>query len=159
LVNQRSRRAGISACWVRCGSSEQQDGGGHTGIGAEDAGRQLDDPIELLVFDQHAADLLVRRRRAEEHTVRDDDRRAATRLEQLQEQRHEQQFGLLRLDDPLQVLGGRLVVEGPGKRRVGQDRVDPSPPSVRKNGNTSSATVLYITAGSSFLNRDHRRSC
>jgi hypothetical protein len=42
-------------------------------------------------------------------------------LEQPQEQRQEEQFGLLGLDDALEVLGGVLVVERPGEGRVGQD--------------------------------------
>lgn len=37
--------------------------------------------------------------------------------------------------------------------------VELSPPRVRKNGKTSSATVLCISADSSCLNLDHRRCC
>jgi hypothetical protein len=44
-------------------------------------------------------------RRTEQHAVGHDNRRAAAGLEQLQEQRQEQQLGLLRLHDPLEVLG------------------------------------------------------
>ena len=39
-----------------------------------------------------------------------------------EEQREEEQFGLLRLDHALQVLGRRLVVQRPGERRIGQDQ-------------------------------------
>ena len=60
--------------------------------------------------------------RAEEHAVGHDDRGAAAGLEQAQEEREEEQFGLLGLDDLLQVLGGGLVVEAAGERRIGEDQ-------------------------------------
>ena len=60
--------------------------------------------------------------RAEEHAVGHDDGGASAGLEQAQEQREEEQLGLLRLDDLLQVLGGVLVVERSGERRVGEDQ-------------------------------------
>ena len=60
--------------------------------------------------------------RSEQNAIGHDDRRSPTGLEQLEEQGQEQQFGLLGLDDPLQILGGRLVVQRSGERRVGQDQ-------------------------------------
>ena len=59
--------------------------------------------------------------RPEEYAVGHDDGGAAAGLEQAQEQGEEQQLGLLRLDDLLQVLGGGLVVETARKRRIGED--------------------------------------
>jgi hypothetical protein len=64
----------------------------------------------------------VRLAGAEQHAVRDDDGGAPADLEQAQEQRQEQQLGLLGLDDLLEVLGGGLVVEAAGEGRVGQDQ-------------------------------------
>ena len=61
-------------------------------------------------------------RRAEQHAVGHDDGGAAAGLEQAQEEREEEQLGLLRLDDLLQVLGGVLVVERPGEGRIGEDQ-------------------------------------
>ena len=86
------------------GLREEQDGGRDTGVRAEDAGRQLDDGVELLVLDEHPAQLLMRLGRAEQHAVGHDDRGAAAELEQAEEQREEEQLGLLGLDDLLQVL-------------------------------------------------------
>ena len=60
-------------------------------------------------------------RRAEEHAVGHDDRGASAGLEQPQEEREEEQLGLLRLDDLLQVLGAVLVVERAGEGRIGED--------------------------------------
>ena len=60
-------------------------------------------------------------RRAEEHAVGHDHRGAAAGLEQPEEQGEEEQLGLLRLDDLEEVLGGALVVERSGERRVGED--------------------------------------
>ena len=59
--------------------------------------------------------------RPEEYTVGHDDGGAAAGLEEAQEQGKEQQFGFLRLDDLLQILGGGLVVETARKRRIGED--------------------------------------
>ncbi len=75
----------------------------------------------LLLLDQDSAQGPVRFARPEEYAVGHDDGGAAAGLEQAQEQGQEQQLGLLRLDDLLQVLGGGLVVETAGKRRVGED--------------------------------------
>ncbi len=66
--------------------------------------------------------VLVRVGRAEEHAVGHDDGGASAGLEQAQEEREEEQLGLLRLDDLLEVLGGVLVVEDAGERRIGQDQ-------------------------------------
>ena len=49
-----------------------------------------------------------------------DHRRAPTGLQEPQEEREEEQLGLLRLDDLQQVLGGVLVVEAAGEWRIGQ---------------------------------------
>ena len=59
--------------------------------------------------------------RAEEHAVGHDDGGASAGLEQAQEEGEEEQFGLLRLHDLLEVLGAVLVVERPGKGRIGED--------------------------------------
>ena len=64
---------------------------------------------------------LVRLARPEEHAVGHDDGGAAAGLEQAQEEREEEQLGLLGLDDLLQVLGGGLVVEAAGEGRIGED--------------------------------------
>ena len=63
--------------------------------------------------------------RPEEYAVGHDDGGAAAGLEQAQEQGQEQQFGLLRLDDLLQVLGSGLVVETARKRRIGENERRP----------------------------------
>jgi hypothetical protein len=62
----------------------------------------------------------VRLARAEQHAVGHDDRRAAAGLEQAQEEREEEQLGLLGLDDLQQVLGRVLVVEAAGEGRIGE---------------------------------------
>jgi hypothetical protein len=59
---------------------------------------------------------------AEQHAIRDDGGCAATALQQAQEKGQEQQFGLLGLDDLLQVLGGGFVVQAASKGRIGQDQ-------------------------------------
>ena len=59
---------------------------------------------------------------AEQYAVRDDDRSPSSALQQAQKQGHEEQFGLLCLDDPLQVLGGGFVIEAAGKGRIGEDQ-------------------------------------
>src|SRR5690606_5013478 len=51
-----------------------------------------------------------------------DHRRAATGLQQAQEQGQKQQLGFLGLDGLQQVLGGGLVIQAAGKGRVGQDQ-------------------------------------
>ena len=60
--------------------------------------------------------------RAEQHAVRHDDRRAPANLEQPQEQREKQQFGLFGLDDLLQILRRRLVIERAGEGRIGEEQ-------------------------------------
>jgi hypothetical protein len=72
-----------------------------------------------VVFDQHPADRLVRGRGAEQHTIRHDDGRAAAGPQQLEEQRHEQELGLLGLDQRQQVFRRRLIIERAGEGRVG----------------------------------------
>ena len=59
--------------------------------------------------------------RPEQHAVRHDDGGASAGLEQTQEQREEEQLGLLGLDDLLEVLGSGLVVEAAGEGRIGED--------------------------------------
>ena len=60
--------------------------------------------------------------RPEEHTVGHDNGGAPAGLKQAEEERKEQQLGLLGLDDLLQILGGGLVVETARKRRIGEDQ-------------------------------------
>ena len=50
-----------------------------------------------------------------------DDRRASAGPQQAQKQREKEQFGLLGLDDPQEVLRATLVVERTGEGRVGED--------------------------------------
>ena len=76
--------------------------------------------VELLFFHEQPAQLLVRPARPEQHAVGHDHRRAAARFQEAQEEREEEQLGLLRLDNLQQVLGRVLVVEAPGERRIGQ---------------------------------------
>ena len=102
------------------GLGEHQDRGRDAGVGPEHAAGQLDHRVELVLLDQDAPQILVRLGRAEQHAVRHDDGGAPAGLEQPQEQREEQQLGLLRLDDVLQILGGGLVVERAGERRIGE---------------------------------------
>ncbi len=64
----------------------------------------------------------MRRARAEQHAVGHDHGGAAAGLEQAQEERQEEQLGLLGLDDLQQVLGGVLVVEAAGEGRIGQQQ-------------------------------------
>ena len=82
-------------------------------------GGHRDDPVQFLILDQHLPQRLVGLRRTEQHAVGDDDRRPATGLEQPQEQRQKQQFGLLCLDDLQQVLGTALVIQRASERRIG----------------------------------------
>ena len=103
------------------GLGEEEDGGGDPGIGLEDAGGHGDDGIELLILDEELADLLVGIGRAEEHAIRHDNGGAATGLEHAQEERHEEQFGFLGLDDALEILGGGFVIEAAGEGRIGED--------------------------------------
>ena len=110
----------VGAAGVRLG--EQQDGGRHAGVRLEHAARQRDDAVELLVLDEDAAQLLVGLGGPEQHAVGHDHRRPAAGLEQPQEQRQEEQLGLLGLDDLQEVLGGVLVVERAGEGRVGEDQ-------------------------------------
>ncbi len=65
---------------------------------------------------------LVGLARSEQHAVGHDDGSPAAGLEQAQEEREEEQLGLLGLDDLLQVLGGGLVVEAAGEGRIGEDQ-------------------------------------
>ena len=90
-------------------------------VGSEDAGGHGHDGVELLLLDQNPAQGPVGLARPEHYAVGHDDGGAAAGLEQAQEQGQEQQLGLLRLDDPLQVLGCGLVVETARKRRIGED--------------------------------------
>jgi hypothetical protein len=62
----------------------------------------------------------VRLGRSEQHTVGHDRRRPPTGLQQPQEEREEQQLGLPGFDDALQILGGVLVIQRPGERRIGE---------------------------------------
>lgn len=103
------------------GLGEEEDGGGDPGVGLEDAGGHGDDGIEFLILDEELADLLVGIGRAKEHAVRHDDGGAATGLENAQEERHEEEFGFLGLDDALEVLGGGFVIETARERRIGED--------------------------------------
>jgi hypothetical protein len=93
------------------GLGEEQDGGGHARIGLEHARGQRHHGVELVVLHDQAAQFLVRLAAAEQHAVGHDDRGPAAGLQQAQEQRQEQQLGLLGLDDGQQVLGGVLVVQ------------------------------------------------
>ena len=103
------------------GLGEEKDGGGDAGVGLEHAAGQRDDGVEFLFLDENLAQGLVRVGRAEEHAVGHDDGGASAGLEQAQEEGEEEQLGLLGLDDLLEVLGAVLVVERPGKRRIGED--------------------------------------
>ena len=62
----------------------------------------------------------MRRAGAEQHAVGHDHRRAPTGLQEAQEEREEEQLGLLGFDDLQQILGGVLVVEAAGEGRIGQ---------------------------------------
>ena len=102
------------------GLGEEQHGGGDPGVGLEDARGHGDDGIELLLLDQDRAQGSVRLARSEEHAVGHDDRGASSCLEKAEEEGEEQQLGLLRLDDLLQILSGVLVVEAASEGRIGQ---------------------------------------
>ena len=108
------RAAGVGLC-------EEKDGGGDAGVGLEHATGQRDDSVEFLFLDKHLAQGLVRVGRAEEHAVGHDDGGASAGLEQAQKEGEEEQFGLLGLDDLLEVLGAVLVVERAGEGRIGED--------------------------------------
>lgn len=54
--------------------------------------------------------------------VGDDNGGAAAVVQQAQEKHQEEQLGLFCLDNLLQVLGGRFVVQAAGKGRIGQDQ-------------------------------------
>jgi len=104
------------------GLGEDEDGGRNAGVGAEDARGQRNDGLKLVVLDQNLPQRLVRGRRAEQHSFGHDHRSAPADLQEPQEQREKQEFGLLGLDDLLQVLRGRLVIERAGERRIGEEK-------------------------------------
>jgi hypothetical protein len=64
----------------------------------------------------------VRLARSEQDAVGNDDSGATAGLEQLEEQRDEEQLGLFGLDDLQQVLRRVLVVEAARKRRIRPDQ-------------------------------------
>ena len=103
------------------GFGEEEDGGGDTGIGLEDAGGHGDDGVEFLLLDKGLAELLVGIGRAEEDSIGHDDGGAATGLQEAQEERHEEEFGFFGFDDLEEVFGGGLVIEATGEGRIGED--------------------------------------
>ena len=104
------------------GLREEKDGGGDPGVGFEHARGHRDDGVELLLLDQDRAHGSMRLGRSEENAVGHDDGGPTAGLEQAEEEREEQQLGLLGLDDLLKVLGGGLVVEASRERRIGEDQ-------------------------------------
>jgi len=80
---------------TRVGLGEDQDGRRHARIRLEYAAGKFDDRVELLVFDEDTAELLVCVRGTEENAVGNDDGRATAGLEQPQEQREEEQLFLV----------------------------------------------------------------
>ena len=86
------------------GLGEDQYGGGHARVGLEHAGGHGDHGFEAVALDHFFADGLVRGGGAEEDAVRHDAGAAAADLEHPQEQRQEQQLGLLGFAD-LQQIG------------------------------------------------------
>ncbi len=83
------------------------------------------------MLDENFTKILVRFGRTEQHAFGHDDCGASAGLEQAEEEREKKQFGLLRLDDLQQILRGVLVIERPGKGRIGEDDAYISPPPLR----------------------------
>ena len=79
-------------------------------------------PFTALILHQHLPERLVGGGGAEQHAIRHDDCGTSAGLQETQEQRQEQQFRLLGLDDGKQVLRGVLVIERPRERRIRQDQ-------------------------------------
>jgi hypothetical protein len=87
----------------------------------EDAAWEGDDGVELLLLDEDLPERPVGGARPEEDAVGDDDGGAAPGLEEPEEEGEEEELGLLRPDDLLEVFRGVLVVEGAGERGIRED--------------------------------------
>ncbi len=110
----------IRAAGVRL--REQQDRRRDSGIRLEHARRHRDHAVQLVTIHQRLPNLLMCGRRAEQDSVRHDARTPPARLELRQEQREEQQLGLLGLCHLQQVFGDRRVIQRAFERRIGQDQ-------------------------------------
>ena len=109
-------------CTAVAGLGENQDSGGHAGVGLEHAGGHGDHGLEAVVFDELAPDVLMRLGRAEEHAVRHDAGAAAADAEHAQKEREEQKLRLLGLADLEEVGGDDVRVQAPLEGGIGQDQ-------------------------------------
>jgi len=64
-----------------------------------------------VILDQHAADVFVGLRGAEQHAIRHNHSRPSASAHQVQEKTHEQQLGFFCFDDLQQVLCRRVIVQ------------------------------------------------
>ena len=83
---------------ARIGLGEEEDGGGNTRVGLEDPRRHGDDAVQLLVFDESLAQVLVSLGGAEEDAVGHDNCRPPAHAEEAEKEGKEEEFGLLGLD-------------------------------------------------------------
>ena len=109
------------------GLGEDEDGGGHAGVGLEHAGGHGDHGLQAVVFDELPADGFVGRGGAEEDAVGHDAGAAAAHPEHPQKQGQEQEFRLLGLADLEEIGGDDVRVQTPLEGGVGQDQGIPVP--------------------------------
>ena len=103
------------------GLGENEDAGGHPGVGLEDAGGHGDDGFQAVLFHQRLADGFVGLGGPEEHAVRHDAGAAPAGAEHAEKEGQEEQLGLFGLTDLEQVSGDDVRIQAALKGRVGQD--------------------------------------
>ena len=103
------------------GLGEDEDAGGHPGVGLEDAGGHGDDGFQAVLFHQCLADGFVGLGGPEEHAVRHDAGAAPAGAEHAEKEGQEEQLGLFGLTDLEQVSGDDVRIQAAFKGRVGQD--------------------------------------
>ena len=104
------------------GLGEDEDGGGHAGVGLEHAGGHGNHGLQAVVFDELPADGFVGRGGAEEDAVGHDAGAAAANPEHPQKQGQEQELRLLGLADLEEVGGDDVRVQTPLEGGIGQDQ-------------------------------------
>lgn len=100
---------------------EDEDGGGHSGVGLENAAWQGDDRLEFGLLDQLLPGLDKGAAGAEEHALGDNDASGAAGLEQGKDALGEEQLGLGSVE--LEGLADVALIDTAGEGRVGHDDV------------------------------------
>ena len=106
------------------GAGETQDGGGHTGVGLERAGRELDHGIEALVINELLPQRLVGLGAGKQDTLRDDNRGAAAEAKEREEAGDEEELRLFGGEKCGELLINGVRVHAAGERWVGKDNVE-----------------------------------